>query len=270
MAKHLDVEDINASGELVTRALRIDTDPNSNTDFECFIDDVNGVRVRKALVDLFSVDPETGDAHFSGDLDCGPLFLSNARSADPVTYTFTMYSFIRTIVLAIKNGSNIWVGKFPCSGSFNGHILGAFRISYVFTHHDAETYRQVTGTYFGSPPVLIGYIGQDWVSTPWDEESYALEFFDTNMNSLSRQILTGYKRDAKTWSQSGSVYSLSQGPITPAPSDESGSPGLETMQGPGSIVLNLSAATFRLSNLPVGATPGSVYIDNNGFLKVVQ
>ena len=84
--------------QLIVQQLKIDSDPNSNTDFEAWFDEINGLKIKNKGQELFRVDAAGNvfaknatliDAYFSGNIVSGPLELLNS---EPSTKKITLAS----------------------------------------------------------------------------------------------------------------------------------------------------------------------------------
>lgn len=74
--------------ELIVRRLRIDSDKNSNQDFEAWFDEKNGLKINNNGQEIFKVDPRgfavMKKAKFEGEIDCQGFQVLNVANMNPV------------------------------------------------------------------------------------------------------------------------------------------------------------------------------------------
>ena len=81
---------------LVVQQLKIDSDKNSNQDFEAYFDKTRGLQIKNRGADILKVDPKTGEAFFTGKVQAGAVELAHGGV------------FIRNGEISIEN--NGWKG----------------------------------------------------------------------------------------------------------------------------------------------------------------
>ena len=74
--------------QLVVQKLRIDSDKNSNQDFEAWFDEENGLKIKNNGEEIFKVDPNgfavMKKAKFEGEIDCQGFQVLNVANMNPV------------------------------------------------------------------------------------------------------------------------------------------------------------------------------------------
>ena len=63
---------------LIAKKLHIDTDKNSNQDFEAWFDGINGLKIKNNAEEIFSVQPN-GTTVFSGEIKCAGFQVLNEK-----------------------------------------------------------------------------------------------------------------------------------------------------------------------------------------------
>lgn len=234
---------INAD-ELVVKKLAIDSNPNTSTDFEVNIDEINGIIIRKNGIVLFSVLPN-GDAIlrnavidnvsmqntemvdvsiygrslFMGDIDSGPLLLSSSQAAGNYhSYAATTTIYDLWISLCALYPENYT--EEPSSQTSTG-FYGIRKMA-------------VIGTFGGRNDVRYIQVGKGIIR---DSASYSIIVYFSD--GTHYYDLTGYLSTSK---QIGSNLYFAKGAF---------------------------GKTLKLRDLPVA--PGIkdvVYVDANGFIKI--
>ena len=96
---------------LIVQQLKIDSDKNSDQDFEAYFDKIRGLQIKNRGADILKVDPKTGEAFFTGKVQAGAVELAHGGV------------FIRNGEISIEN--NGWKGVLrPCEKGVELAILG--------------------------------------------------------------------------------------------------------------------------------------------------
>ena len=96
---------------LIARRFRIDSDLNSDTDFEAWFDKDNGLKINNKGKDVLKIDPVTGDALFTGQINAGAVQLIDNGV------------FIKNGEISIENSG--WKGVLrPCRNGVELCIMG--------------------------------------------------------------------------------------------------------------------------------------------------
>ena len=96
---------------LVVQQLKIDSDKNSNQDFEAYFDKIRGLQIRNKGADILKIDPKTGEAFFTGKVQAGAVELADKGV------------FIRNGEISIENKG--WKAAIrPCNNGVELAILG--------------------------------------------------------------------------------------------------------------------------------------------------
>ena len=125
--------------ELIVQKLRIDSDKNSNQDFEAWFDKDNGLKIQNNGQVVFSVNPSgfafMKNAKFEGEIDCQGFKVINTGNATP-TLQFSWNAGDNAFICANKirpiesfealNGyyyDNPLITKHYGNGSYGGHTI---------------------------------------------------------------------------------------------------------------------------------------------------
>ncbi len=96
---------------LIVQQLKIDSDKQSNQDFEAYFDKSHGLQIRNKNKDILKIDPKTGEAFFTGKVQAGAVELADKGV------------FIRNGEISIENKG--WRGVLrPCNNGVELAILG--------------------------------------------------------------------------------------------------------------------------------------------------
>ena len=96
---------------LIVQQLKIDSDKQSNQDFEAYFDKTRGLQIRNKGADILKIDPKTGEAFFTGKVQAGSVELADRGV------------FIRNGEISIENKG--WKGVLrPCEKGVELAILG--------------------------------------------------------------------------------------------------------------------------------------------------
>ena len=96
---------------LIVQQLKIDSDKQSNQDFEAYFDKTRGLQIRNKGADILKIDPKTGEAFFTGKVQAGAVELADKGV------------FIRNGEISIENKG--WKGVLrPCNNGVELAILG--------------------------------------------------------------------------------------------------------------------------------------------------
>lgn len=96
---------------LIVQQLKIDSDKQSNQDFEAYFDKTRGLQIRNKGTDILKIDPKTGEAFFTGKVQAGSVELADKGV------------FIRNGEISIENKG--WRGVLrPCNNGVELAILG--------------------------------------------------------------------------------------------------------------------------------------------------
>ena len=96
---------------LIVQQLKIDSEKNSNQDFEAYFDKSRGLQIRNKGADILKIDPKTGEAFFTGKVQAGAVELADKGV------------FIRNGEISIENKG--WKGVLrPCNNGVELAILG--------------------------------------------------------------------------------------------------------------------------------------------------
>ena len=96
---------------LIVQQLKIDSEKNSNQDFEAYFDKSRGLQIRNKGADIFKIDPKTGEAFFTGKVQAGAVELADKGV------------FIRNGEISIENKG--WKGVVrPCNNGVELALLG--------------------------------------------------------------------------------------------------------------------------------------------------
>ncbi|MGP1475162.1 MAG: hypothetical protein ACTTJ1_07135 [Treponema sp.] len=96
---------------LIVQQLKIDSDKQSNQDFEAYFDKSRGLQIRNKGADILKIDPKTGEAFFTGKVQAGAVELADKGV------------FIRNGEISIENKG--WKGVLrPCNNGVELAILG--------------------------------------------------------------------------------------------------------------------------------------------------
>lgn len=126
--------------KLVVKKLHIDTDPDSNQDFEAWFDEVNGLKINNAGEEVFKVDTAgtiyafgaiINSGTFNGSIYSGPLELINAPPENIVL------NLVGTNIPSLispwmqersrkRKGTRVFYGK----GTYEGHHIYLVEMSY--------------------------------------------------------------------------------------------------------------------------------------------
>ncbi|MGP1457941.1 MAG: WD40/YVTN/BNR-like repeat-containing protein, partial [Treponema sp.] len=96
---------------LIVQQLKIDSDKQSNQDFEAYFDKNRGLQIRNKGADILKIDPKTGEAFFTGKVQAGAVELADKGV------------FIRNGEVTVENKG--WKAAIrPCSNGVELAILG--------------------------------------------------------------------------------------------------------------------------------------------------
>ena len=96
---------------LIVQQLKIDSDKNSDQDFEAYFDKIRGLQIKNKGADILKIDPKTGEAFFTGKVQAGSVELADRGV------------FIRNGEISIENKG--WKGVLrPCEKGVELAILG--------------------------------------------------------------------------------------------------------------------------------------------------
>ena len=136
-AEYLDIDTISAFvinavqaniDNLAAKKLTIDTDPNSNTDFETYIDKDNGILAKANNQIIFQTAPN-GSAYFKGAIDASTLNVSGSINAgvfatqdfnipqQTISTPTATHWYVGSLLDAL---SSLAVGEYSCSGVWGG------------------------------------------------------------------------------------------------------------------------------------------------------
>jgi hypothetical protein len=255
--------------------LKVDTDLGSETDFEVYADENNGILVKKNGTVIFSVNPESGKVYLYGDADIlngifrgsiasGPLTLNKSP---PVNSSFTISGSIAQFLIDLYNSTGLSGGTFACSGAYGASTLGKVQITITKT---AKTYKYTQ--------VKSQNYKNWWNCDFWERDTFyysvSITLYDVNQAAVFSN--TDTYETASTWHVvSSAVADIGLfGPTTPAPSplNVAASGGTVNFGSAGTLSFTAAAYTFKLESLPIGYSAGyaagTAYLDENGFLKI--
>ena len=283
--EHLEMDSVSTSvfeaiegriQELSAKQLKVDTDPASGTDFEVYIDENNGILVKKNNVIIFSVNPSTGKVYLYGDADIedglfrgsiqsGPLTLNKSP---PANSSFTISGSIALFLINLCNSTGLSAGTFVCSGNYGANTLGKVQFWLTKTAK-TYTYEQFGGYYWKTT---------FWTTHIWERHPFYYEASIKLFNTSGGLLCNYYDsyETASSWyldhdeDSVGDPTTMPRDP--PSPIDVPASGGTWNFGSTGTLSFTAGAYTFKLENLPVGYSAGyaagTAYLDENNFLKI--
>jgi hypothetical protein len=273
-AEHLDIDTISAFvidavqaniSDLTTKKLQVDSDPQSNLDFEIYINESTGILAKKNNAPIFSVNP-SGNAFFSGDIEAGPLKFNRSPAGNS---SFNITGNIKDFIISIVDATGINGGKVACSGSYLGEEIGAIYLQ--------KTVGQTVYNYQQYGDYFYKYLYYSWIWTATvPTYDIAIILYRKSDGSVLFSFSDHFE-PATSWVQGPLGYGDGDprigSPNPPSPNPKAQIGGTAQFSSGGTLSFTAGTYTFRLSNLPVGYSSsypeGTVYKDTNGFLKVV-
>jgi hypothetical protein len=258
--------------DLSAKKLKVDTDIESEEDFEVQIDENVGILVKKSGEVIFSINPGTGDAYFKGDasinngifrgsIESGPMVLN---LSPPATSSYDIEGKIYIFLNNIVSDVGISSGKYACTGTYNSINLGAIEFTFITSYPTYEYYQFYLS---GSHQHF-----RKWIRTPTRYDC-SIKLYNRADGVIYSE--SDYYESQSTWTilsdeDCGDIgWSINDPPPSPNPAPATG--GTKQFPSYGSISFTAGAYTFKLLNLPLYSedfVAGTVYRDSNGFLKV--
>lgn len=285
--RHLEMESVSTElftalqariQELSAKRLKVDTNPAIGTDYEVYVDEDNGILVRKNGVVIFSVNPATGRVYIYGDADIengvfrgsiesGPLVLNKNP---PTSESFIISGPVALFMIDLSTHTGLSSGKFTCTGTYNGIEIEAVSLQ-ITSAPKNQSYRQWGPSYYKAWCYYY-----DWTAT-----NTVYDISITFYRKSDHTVLFSYSEHYEPsvpWirgDMSGAEYPSSPYPSTWAP-EPSPNPipvvGGQSFPASGTLSFTSGAFTYALLNLPSGYSQnypiGTVYVDATGFLKI--
>jgi hypothetical protein len=263
--------------ELSAKKLKVDTDVESSDDFEVYIDEDNGILVKNAGITIFSINPTTGkiyiygtadieDGTFRGSVESGPLILNKGA---PASSNFTIQGIIANFILNVVSATRLNGAIAACSGTYQGVDIEAVYLQAV-SSPKTYTYRQWGPAYYKAWCYYY-----DWTATTtaydltikfYKKSDHSELFSHTEHYEPSAQWVQGTQHTAEY-----DAYKYTWDP-EPSPNPKAQIGGTQTFGATGTLSFTALAFTCKLVNLPTGYSSdyaaGTIYVDQNGFLKI--
>jgi len=249
--------------ELITKKLHIDTDKNSNQDFEVDINEDIGISVRYKGQVVFEVS-KTGNAIFSGDIITPPFeLIQGVISPYNLTYNNELLAEIIRGSKFAKNNTIPFLGSFLCSGTYQNKNVKRIEV-YLKKESGTKTYydkyvnvRYWRGSFFYKKGNVL-YKTTKYILNIFFENGDKIEILEELVDKDTKSITT--TSEEQRWPD-GYLYEFE------AP-DSDVFPSLRI----NSLIMNINnnATTMRLKGIPLGDgnyERGTVY-DEDGFLKI--
>ena len=253
--------------KLVVKKLHIDSDSNSNEDFEVDINESVGISVRYKNEPVFEVS-KNGRALFSGDIKT-PSFELKQGNINSYDLDVSGQYVAETVPnITFSNGKKLpFIGYIKCSGTFDSKNVIAVA-SYI--RDNTKTYKDVIIWNDKRTRGASTYCKGDITYTSKDYEIiiYCSDGTFTKLHDKIVQSGTAINEEEKQRIE----YFLTQenynsyNAFSPPAEDYKPKTKISTMK----ITINDKATTMKVINLPNGDgsyETGSIYVEN-GFLKI--
>ena len=230
--------------DLVARQFRIDSDPNSNQDFEAWFDRTNGLKIKNNGEEVFSVNPSgfafMKNARFEGEIDCQGFKVINTGNTTP-TLQFSWSAGDNAFTCASKISA---VGSYK---SLNGYYYG----NPLITKHYGD------GVYGGS--AIRSIIYKRWHALTLSTGFVCIKLELLNNNGSLIGIISVSRND------NGYIHSNF------TENDENkGWAAYRPSQYDFAFYTYNPSQTVMIPNISFGkaSTPNILYRDENGFVKI--
>ena len=216
---------------LIVQQLKIDSEKNSNQDFEAYFDKTRGLQIRNKGADILKIDPKTGEAFFSGKLNATSGYFDN-------------------IVIA---GNSVFRGDIV-SGPLELNDRNPSQQTEIFKINKGESSTKLY-RWLESKGTLGGMHNGDIVI-----DGHAATYYETFPGyKYSVWFIRFYDKDLKQLNISNSIFDIEF--------DDKETQFSHTLQ---IGFYNPTGKTFKLHNLPTNEPnqSGAIWVDAGGFLRI--
>ncbi|MGP1459139.1 MAG: hypothetical protein ACTTKL_07500 [Treponema sp.] len=216
---------------LIVQQLKIDSDKQSNQDFEAYFDKTRGLQIRNQGADILKIDPKTGEAFFSGRINATSGYFDNI----------------------VISGNSVFKGDI-ISGPLELNDRNPSQQTEIFKINKGESSSKLY-RWLESKKGLGGMHGANIVV-----DGYAAAYYETYPGyKQAWWMMQFYDKDLKLIKFNGNDFEVDF--------DNQGTPISHTIQ---IGFYNPTGKTFKLHNLPTNEPnqSGAIWVDAGGFLRI--